>query len=67
MQGEVYQSERMKRLITGAWGKDENIVAFCCYKRHKGYITRKQRKEHKCLRKHCKCYISLKKMEKERS
>ena len=53
----------MKRLINGAWGKERNIIAFCCYKGHKGYITRRQRKEHKCLKKNCRCYIPLRRME----
>lgn len=48
--------ESVRRSITGAWVKEENIIAFCTYKSHKGYLTKKQRKQHKCLKKNCYCY-----------
>lgn len=55
----------MKRLINGMWGKDENIVAFCTCRKHKGYLTRKIRKQHKCMGKHCRFYIPIQKIKRK--
>lgn len=37
-------------------------VAFCCFKKHKGYLTARLMRDHHCLQRHCPC---LKKLECE--
>ena len=56
----------MKRTITGQWCNNERIVAFCAMSRHKGYLTKGQGKAHGCLKKNCRFYVPLKKMENDR-
>lgn len=40
--------------------KINNAVAFCSYRKHKGYLTAKNLKAHECLRKQCPCLHKIK-------
>ena len=56
----------MVKNIQGTWSRGEDTVAFCAYAKHKGYLTKRQRKAHKCLKRRCVHYVSLKKIARDR-
>lgn len=46
------------RCIDGQWCVERKVKAYC--KAHKGYLTSRQRKLHRCIERGCMHYQSLK-------
>lgn len=47
-----------RRCIDGKITGSNNCVGYCKYSEHSGFLTTKQRKEHKCIEKECFYYIA---------
>ena len=49
-----------RRCIDGRITGCGNCVGYCSYSEHPGFLTRKQRQEHDCIKKGCHYYIAKK-------
>lgn len=49
-------ADHVCRCINGTKTGENKCVGYCNYAGHPGYLTKKQRKEHNCIRKNCYYY-----------
>lgn len=61
----AYRAEQKnRRCIDNSVTGCGNCVGWCDYAEHKGYLTEKLRKKHKCMEKHCHYYHAKPKKQK---
>ena len=47
------KNKYMSRMINGAYANNENIIAYCHNKTHRGYLSKRFVKVHNCIAKKC--------------